>query len=110
MQTVNQRLQKTPEEYSDLLFQIWIQWCASRTQNQTALQKLLICQPLSNWWHAEIRKLESDFMEATEPYKDSIGKKDLLKMWAENIFPIYSRFSKPLIKKAYERYTITEQN
>jgi len=37
-----------------------------------------------------------------------ISKELALSCYQENIQPIYNRFSKPLIKKAYERQSIEE--
>lgn len=105
-----QRLQITPEQYSDMIFNVWFQWSASKTINQTSLQKVLICQPLQNWWLRELHKLEAQFMEASAPYASTMTRNDALILWAEHTEAIYNRFSKPLIKKAHERKTIEQQN
>lgn len=110
MNTVYQRLKATPEEYQNLVIDTWFQWCSTRTNNNKSLQKLLVCQPLFNWWCREIQKLEVKFMEETEFYAHVISKELALSLYRENIQPIYKIFSKPLIKKAYEQQSIEKQN
>ena len=108
MNSVHARLKLTPEQYEDLLMDIWLQWCSTKTNNLLSLQKVLTCQPLFRWWCRELKKLESQFMEETQFYEKVITKELALACYQENIQPIYNRFSKPLIKKAYEQTTIKE--
>ena len=49
-------------------------------------------------------------MEETEFYAQVISKELAISIYQENVQPIYQRFSKPLIKKAYERQSIEKQN
>jgi len=108
MNTVHARLKVTPGEYQDLIMDLWFQWCCTKTKNLLSLQKVLTCQPLFRWWCRELQKFEAQFMEETQFYENVISKELALSCYNENIQPIYNRFSKPLIKKAYERQSIEE--
>ncbi len=110
MNKVHNRLKITPEQYEDLIMDIWLQWSCTKTSNLLSLQKVLTCQPLFRWWCRELQKFEAQFMEETQFYENVISKELALSCYIENIEPIYKRFSKPLIKKAHERTTIEEQN
>lgn len=107
---VQERLKVTPEEYQHLVFNVWFQWCSMKATKRQSLQKLLICQPLFKWWYRELQKMENHFIEETQFYEKVISKELALGLYQETVQPIYNRFSKPLIKKAYERNTIEKQN
>lgn len=93
------RLLMTPEEYEGQLLNIWFNWCYEKTPTHKELQKLLINQPLFNWWQTEIQKLEEQFLLETRPFSDKNHAKC---MYAEFTIDIFRRYSKPLLKKAYE--------
>lgn len=103
-QKVNQRLLMTPEEYEGQLLNIWFSWCMEKVQDPAKLhdgtfQKLLSNQPLFNWWQTEFQKLEREFMESTRPFNN---KNHAKRVYAEFTVDIFRRYSKPLLKKAYE--------
>lgn len=98
---VYERLQQTPEEYEHMIMNIWFSWCREKTSTEKSLQKVLICQPLFHWWQREMKKLETDFLNDTQGYT-GIAKIEWLKLYAEYIIPVFDRFSKPLLKKAYK--------
>lgn len=97
---VIQRLYHTPDTYEMMVMNMWFSWCSEKAKNHRQLQKLLTCTPLFNWWHAEMTKLEEQFINETRPHPD---KAHIRKLYAEYMVEIFNLFSKPLIKLAYER-------
>lgn len=99
---VFKRLKQSPEEYAGMVMNLWLTWCSSKTNNTKSLQKVLTCQPLFNWWQRELKKLEAQFMEETEVYRNSMSKDVALAMYSDTTRKIFNKFSKPLMKKAHE--------
>lgn len=99
---VTQRLGITPEAYENAVFDMYIQWCAAKTSTEKSLQKVLVCMPLFHWWQRELTKLEERFLEDTEPYKDALTTAEAHQVYHSHTIAIHNRFSKPLIKKAYD--------
>jgi hypothetical protein len=102
------RLKMTPEQYDDTRFQLWIDWCTSKTVNPQSLQKILVCQPLFRWWCKELSKMEASFMDISKDYKDVLCPDTRKALYIESVSPLFKRYSKPLIKIAYDQDPITE--
>lgn len=102
MEKLYQRLQMTQSEYELNIWTLWTQWCATKTDNDNSLQRAIGCQPLFNWWQSELRKLEADFLDQTDAFEDSICKQTAFMLYKECTNPINERFSKPLLKQAYD--------
>ena len=85
-----------------MVWSIWANWCKERTANETspmqAQQKLMIYQPLLNWWLKELQKREAYFIEETIYIPDH---RHARKLYAEFVIDLFEKFSKPLIKQAY---------
>lgn len=89
--------------YEMQVFNLWLTWCQSKTNNSKSLQKALTSKPLFNWWKRELEKLEKDFVTEAYIYKDHLTYETALEFWMQSVEPIYHRFSKPLIKKINEK-------
>lgn len=107
---IDLRLKLTPAQYNDMVMEMWIQWCGLKTENDKSLQKVLVCQPLFRWWLRELRKLEKEYLKISHDYRNVMCITTRLELYEQTISPLYKRFSKPLIQKAYEHKPITEQN
>ena len=79
----------------------YVNWCALKTLRKKSLQKILICQPLFNWWQRELEKLELEFIQDME-FLNQHDPKACMQAYNYTTRKIYERFSKPLIKKAYD--------
>ena len=100
MEQIEQILRQSPDAYELNVFRIWHNWCREKTTNETQLQKVMICQPLFNWWYRELQKYEVKFVKNLPPYHTEIPQKVLVEMYAEFTVEIFDRFSEPLITKA----------
>lgn len=92
-------LNLTPEQYEQMMFSTYIDWCASRTKGKKSLQKILTCQPLFVWWQRELERLELDFLNDMEAMH-CLDPDVAIKVYNFQTRKIYSRFSKPLMNKA----------
>ncbi|AUS04515.1 hypothetical protein [Pseudotamlana carrageenivorans] len=95
-------LQITPEAYELLVISLYHEWCAQKSNSKKTLQKLLSCVPLFNWWYKQLDHFEKQFIEEATPFKGAISPQVAQDFYRETISGIYSIFSKPLIKKAYD--------
>lgn len=95
--TIQKRLLISNDDYEMMIMQIWLSWCGERSKNRQTLQKVLGNAPLFNWWMAEIRMLEAQFIRETRPFD---CPKYAKRMYCEWIIDIFSKFSKPLLKNA----------
>ena len=96
-----QLLNLTPEQYEDQTMNLWVEWCTAKIVNSKKLQKLLICQPLFNWWQRELDKLELEFVNDMATM-NQLDPEACMQAYKFTTRRIYERFSKPLIKKAYD--------
>ena len=96
-----QYLNLTPKQYEDKLMETYVDWCASRTAGKRSLQKILTCQPLFNWWQREIVKLEIEFNQDMETINPQ-NPEACMQAYNFTVKRLYNRFSKPLLKKAYD--------
>lgn len=104
-----QLLKITPQQYEEKTMDSWVKWCQSRIVNEKSLQKVLICQPLFNWWQRELEKLELEFVQDME----LINQRDpeaCMQAYNFTTRRIFKRFSKPLIQKANDSKTVGEQS
>jgi hypothetical protein len=85
------------------VYSLWLSWCKSKTNNAKSLQKALILKPLFNWWQKELEKLEKDFVSEAKIYGNSLTHQVALDYWRQTTLPIYSKFSKPLIRQINEQ-------
>jgi hypothetical protein len=97
-------------EYELKVLDLYTAWCAKRSKNQQQLQKLLICPALFNWWYRELESLEANFVKHAGVFGTSLSKEVAESYYNEIIADIHNVFSKPLIKKANDIHSITEQN
>lgn len=98
--TIQERLLISNDEYEMMIMQIWLTWCGERSKNTQTLQKVLACVPLFNWWMAEMRVLEAQFIRETRPFSCPVHAK---RMYCEWTIDIFSKFSKPLMKIAKKK-------
>jgi len=103
-----QQLQITPKEYEALVLEKYLKWCTERTETEQSLQKILTCQPLYNWWKAELSKLELQFIQDIETYRIEVTAKEAMVVYHLITAKIKNRFSKPLLKKANDAKTINQ--
>ena len=99
---VIERLKITDVEYEIELFNIWLSWCEGKTRDFKSMQRLVIYQPLFNWWLNELEKLERAFLKETQPYDNLLSSEIALGYWRMSTNKIHSHFSKTLIRKANE--------
>lgn len=99
---VLQILQIDPEAYQMLVMDCYLDWCASKSKNQTTLQKLLISRPLFNWWYKCLEFEERKFVYQGKGYIGKLSPELAMDFYKETISPINNLFSKPLIKKAHD--------
>jgi len=102
-------LQINPEEYEELILQLWLNWCSTKVRNPKNLQKLIKCQALFNWFQAELYKLETEFVNDMIIFNNPCPE-TCMKAYGFTVKKIYNRFSKPLIKHAHDNHSITNQN
>ncbi|EGV44463.1 hypothetical protein BZARG_752 [Bizionia argentinensis JUB59] len=99
---VLQILQMDADAYQMLVMDIYTQWCASKSKNQTSLQKLLISKSLFNWWYKCLEFQERTFVYQGKAYIGKLSPELAVDFYKETISPIHNLFSKPLIKKAHD--------
>lgn len=92
----------TPEQYEDQTMNLWAEWCTAKVVNPKKLQKMLICQALFNWWQRELESLEIEFINDMQTSITQLDPEAYLKAYHFTTRRIYERFSKPLIKSAYD--------
>jgi hypothetical protein len=100
-------LKMNNDQYEQMVMVIWFKWCTNITDNSKTFQdkstqKLMTCQPLFNWWQKELRKLEEIYIEHNSPYQNQLTRHQAKMLYIEATMLIFTRFSKPLLKKAYD--------
>ncbi len=103
-------LQQTPQQYNDMVLNLWMSWCQNTTQSDLSWQRAMISKPLFNWWQLELVKLESQFLQEIDPFSEVVCKVTAKDLYDDYVMKIMNRYSKPLIKKANEPITVTNQN
>ncbi|OBX17822.1 MULTISPECIES: hypothetical protein [Bizionia] len=99
---VLQILQMDADAYYMLVMDCYLEWCQSKSKNQTSLQKLLISKPLFNWWYKCLEFEERKFVYQGKAYIGKLSPELAIDFYRETISPINKLFSKPLMKKAYD--------
>jgi hypothetical protein len=88
-------LQLTTEQYNEIVFQNYWNWCLKYGKTPAHTQQLLACSTVNKWWMNEYSKLEVQFINA-------IGVLPLRKDILEHTFyaftvQIFANYPKPLI-------------
>ncbi|WP_271783900.1 hypothetical protein [Aquimarina algiphila] len=78
----------------------WFKWCSFKASTRIECQKLMVCQPLFNWWQKQYSKFEQDFLEEIRPYQHQVSPEDAERLLSYHLLKIHNYYSKPLILKA----------
>ena len=100
MKNLSTALQVTPDEYENIVFQNWFNWCSRIEALEEGLQSMVANTSLFNWWYKEYAKFENDFLIEITPYQDAVSKTDAYLQYVRNVHKIHLYYSKPLIKHA----------
>ncbi|MEO6176808.1 MAG: hypothetical protein ABIP27_16775 [Flavobacterium circumlabens] len=71
MNTINEILGITAEQFELDRFNAYWKWCEKLTANNWDAQKVVAYPPLSRYYNAEIAKCEAEFRERMKNYQDS---------------------------------------
>ena len=92
MQTINNKLKMTSEEYELLIFGAYARWCESVTINTQEFQKVLANSAINKWFMMEYAKCEADFEQLTARYEDTdtIIANDYKRCYAECTYRMFN--------------------
>lgn len=92
MQTINNKLKMTPEEYELLIFGAYARWCESVTINNQEFQKVLANSAINKWYMMEYAKCEIEFNLLTARYDDTdtIVANDFKRCYAECTYRMFN--------------------
>lgn len=93
-------LQYSQHQYQMLKLDLWMSWCSLHAPNEQILQSLMANSALYSWWAIEYDKLETEFLQESDPYLAKIEVKELRDHYDNKMVQIANYYFKPLIKKA----------
>lgn len=104
--TIAQILKISPEEYEDIIFDLWFRYCIVRShKTKTDLQKLIANTALNKWWHDQFNLLETEFYEEISDFIEVLDKKNAMELYKKVVLNIFM-FSSPGILKEARKTTI----
>ena len=105
MRTTKQKLDKTNEQYEDMLFVKYAKWCESVSGNDKQFQMVLANAAISKWFMTEFAKCEAEFHKLTNPYEGSntVSTKDLQKCFDQCAYKMFNIRPMPLLEEIKKR-------
>ncbi|WP_395075340.1 hypothetical protein [Flavobacterium sp.] len=103
MNTINELLNKTPEEYENIILKTYFLWCMDFCINyHSDLQRILANSAVNKYFLYEYAKCEAEFLKLISRYEDSptVTSKDIQTLYDDCSFKISNRNPKPLILAA----------
>ena len=90
MQAIHTLLGLTRENYREIIFQHYSDWCVTHARNSRDYQMLLADTGLSNWFITQYRYLEQAFLQEYRPYRDKgrVGTEDAMPLYTKNVIRI----------------------
>lgn len=96
-------LQMTPEEYENLHFSAYMDYCDSRTRTQAQLQKLLGNNALFNWWAIEAQVFIKQYHEIMQHFKGKITRDAAITSYMDHVDGVQKYYPKELLKGALKK-------
>ena len=108
MRTTTQKLNKTDEQYQDMIFLIYAKWCESVSGNDKQFQMILANSSISKWFMSEFAKCESEFHNLTNRYDNAktVSTSDLQRCYDQCTYHLFNIRPMPLLEEIKKRKAV----
>lgn len=100
MKTIIKKLAITPEEYEEIIWLVYRNWCEGVTTNTKEFQQVLSNSSINAWFRIELSKCETEFLNLTRHYDDSnVTAKDFNNCFNQCLLSLFNIRPMALLKK-----------
>ena len=103
--TILQLLGFDEVQYEYMYGNAYLRWAESCSVSQQNLQSILANASVNKWYNAEYHKCETKFLDFVKNYKNQT-QKDILLLYNDCTFSVYSRSCPALMKEAIKNNKI----
>lgn len=99
MKRILQKLAISSEEYEQIIWKLYKNWCESVSTNNNEFQQILANRAINTWFLIELSKCEEEFLETIRFYDDSnVTAEDFQRCHSKCIMKLFNIRPMPLLK------------